>query len=339
MRRDNVNYLLVGLFVLGVGVAFLWVLYQLTGATGPTDSYFAYYDNVSGVNYGTVTYYKGFQVGQVEAVTPEVEDTRTRYRVTFSVTRGWKMPAGSVAAIVLPGPLAPAVVDIREGDGPGWLEPGSELDGAEQADLFAVLNDVAADFRELSREGIQPMLKNLNDRVTALSTEYEALSREELRPLLTGLRQNVNDPELFARLKQVLAKLDASAEALLQTLNDENRAHFDAILANADHGSAQLNELLARIESTRGEMYELLAQMQRLVAENRGGVTQSVTDASVAMADLRASISVIEDNIESIVHHLEGSSRNMQEFSREIRENPAVLFTGETAADPLPAGK
>lgn len=339
MRRENINYFLVGLFVLGVGLAFLWALYRLTGAAGPTDSYYAYYDNVSGIKYGTVTYYKGYPVGQVETVTPEVHDTTTRYRVAFSVRRGWRMPVGSVAAIVLPGPLAPAVVDIREGKGPGWLEPGAELEGREQADVFAVLNDVAADFRELSREGIQPMLKNLNERVTALSEEYEALSREQMRPLLESLRRRVDDPELFANLKQVIEKLDASAEALLKTVNAENRRHLSSILSNADRGSAQLNELLAGIEDTRAEMHRLFVEMDGLVKENRDGVNQTITDASAAMKDLRNSIRIVADNIDTIVHHLDGSSRNMQEFSREVRENPGVLFSGKTAQDPLPASQ
>src|SRR3990172_5829245 len=106
MRRDRVNYFVIGVFVLAAGAALLLLLYRLTGTTGPTDRYHAYYDNVAGIKYGTVTYYKGFQVGQVESVSPEHREHRTRYRVEFSVTRGWKIPSGSVAAIVLPGPLA-----------------------------------------------------------------------------------------------------------------------------------------------------------------------------------------------------------------------------------------
>jgi len=337
MRRDNINYLAVGVFVLAVGVAFLWALYRLTGSTGPTDRYYAMFDNVGGIKYGTVTYYKGFPVGQVESVQPVVTDSSVKYRVEFSVTRDWKMPVGSAAVIMLPGPLAPAVIDIREGKGPGWMKPGEELDGVEQADMFSALNEAAAEFRKLTSEG-QPLLQSLNDRITALSLEYESLSKEQLRPLLASLRQRVDDPELFDELKKVVRKLDASAEALLLTVNAENRRHIASILTNADKGSAQLTELMGRIEESRKQMHELFLAMDALVRENREGINRTVGDASVTMRELRGSIEVVADNIDTIVHYLEGSGRNMQEFTREVRENPSVLFRGETTQDPLPAG-
>ena len=333
------NYFIVGVFVLVVMAALLALLYRLTGARGPTDGYHAFYDNVAGIKYGTVTYYKGFQVGQVERIEPQLQQdgSGTRYRVQFSVKQGWPIPRGSVAAIVLPGPLAPAVVDIREGAGPDLLAPGSELEGAEPANLFAALNDVAADFRKLSEQGIQPTLRNLNERVAALSAEYENLSRSELRPLVRQLRARLDDPELLESFTQVIDKLDASAEALLRVLSDENQQHLAAILSNADRGSAQLNDVLARIEDTRARMHHLLEQLDQIVAENRGSLTQGVGDAAAAMQDLRDSVRTVADNVDTIVHYLESGTRNMNEFSREIRENPGILLRGTSPQDPLPA--
>jgi phospholipid/cholesterol/gamma-HCH transport system substrate-binding protein len=333
MRRDNINYLAVGVFVLMVGAAFLWVLYRMTGSGGPTDEYFANFDNVGGIKYGTVTYYKGYPVGQVESVTPQVMDTSTRYRVAFSVRQGWKIPAGSVAAIVLPGPLAPAVVDIREGKGPQMLEPGAELAGAEAADMFAALNQAAADFKQLSQDS-KPLLQNL----TALSAQFSQLTESDIKPLLVSIRQRVDDPVLFDELKAVVKKLNVSADALAQTLNAENRGHIASVLANADRGSAQLEQLLTRIEDSRQEMHTLFEQMNTIVNDNRDGVTKTIQDASVTMRELRGSVETVADNIDSIVHYLEGSGRNVQEFSREVRENPGVLLGGKPTQDPLPAG-
>lgn len=334
MRRDNINYLAVGAFVVLVGIAFLWVLYRMTGSSGPTDRYFANFDNVSGIKYGTVTYYKGYPVGQVESVDPQMSDSGTRYRVAFSVRQGWKIPAGSTAAIVLPGPLAPAVVDIREGRGPGMLEPGAELQGEEAADMFAALNEAAADFRRLSEDS-KPLLQNL----TTLSAQMSSLTESDIRPLIASIRKRVDDPVLFDELKAVVAKLNDSADALSQTLNEQNRAHIASILANADHGSAQLEQLLERIEESRAEMHSLFKQMNAMVDDNREGVSQTIKDASVTMRELRGSVEVVADNIDSIVHYLEGSGRNVQEFSREVRENPGVLLGGKSTQDPLPPGE
>lgn len=331
MRRDGINYFIVGVFVLAVVAALLALLYRLTGVTGPTDRYHAFYDNVAGIKYGTVTYYKGFQVGQVERIEPQSQPDGpgTRYRVQFSIKQDWPIPRGSVAAIILPGPLAPAVVDIREGEGPDVLPPESELEGAEPADLFMALNDVAVDFHKLSEQGIE--------RIAALSEEYEALSRTELRPLVRQLRTRLDDPELLENFTQVINKLDASADALLKVLGDENQRHLAAILSNADRGSAQLNEVLARIEDTRARMHHLLEQLDQIVVENRGTLTQGVGDAAAAMQDLRDSVRTVADNVDTIVHYLESGTRNMNEFSREVRENPGILLRGTSPQDPLPA--
>ncbi len=327
MRRDGINYFIVGVFVLAVVVALLALLYRLTGGTGPTDRYHAFYDNVAGIKYGTVTYYKGFQVGQVEGIEPqsEADGPGTRYRVQFSVKQDWPIPRGSIAAIVLPGPLAPAVVDIREGEGPDVLPPDSELEGAEPADLFVALSDVAADFHKFS------------ERIAALSEEYETLSRTELRPLVGQLRARLDDPELLESFTQVIKKLDASADALLEVLGDENRQHLAAILSNADRGSVQLNEVLAHIEDTRARMHHLLEQLDQIVVENRSTLTQGVGDAAAAMQDLRDSVRTVADNVDTIVHYLESGTRNMNEFSREVRENPGILLRGTAPQDPLPA--
>ncbi|MFO1435114.1 MAG: MlaD family protein [Gammaproteobacteria bacterium] len=332
MRRDNINYLAVGIFVLAVGAAFLWIMYRLTGSTGPADRYYAVYNTVNGIKYGTVTYYKGYPVGQVEQIDPLFGENSTRYRVEFSVKKDWKIRQGSAAAIVLPGPLAPAVIDIHEGTGTGTLAPGSELASVEQGDVFAMLNDAAADFKKLTQDS-KPLLKNL----TTLSEQLSSLTESDIKPLLTSIRGKVDDPELFNGLKAIVKKLDASADALSQTLNQENRDNFAAILVNAKQGTVRLDELIARIESSRQEMHNLLVQMNALVKDNRDGVAQTINDASGTMRELRSSVKVVADNVDTIVHYLEGSGRNMQEFSREVRENPGVLLGGKTTPDPLPA--
>ena len=48
MKRDNINYLLVGSFVLSMGVALVVLLFAVTGRSGPTDTYYVVYDNVAG---------------------------------------------------------------------------------------------------------------------------------------------------------------------------------------------------------------------------------------------------------------------------------------------------
>ena len=85
-------------------------------------------------------------------------------------------------------------------------------------------------------------------------------------------------------------------------------------------------------------MHALFEQMNTVVSENREGVSNTVRNASDTVRDLQSSVQVVADNIDAIMHYLEGSGRNMQEFTREVRENPGVLFGGRSSEDPLPSG-
>ena len=80
MKRENINYLAVGLFVIVIMSAFFVVVYKITGRTGPTDHYFVTYDNVTGIKYGTPVSYEGYQVGQVELIEPVYHTARRHTR-------------------------------------------------------------------------------------------------------------------------------------------------------------------------------------------------------------------------------------------------------------------
>jgi phospholipid/cholesterol/gamma-HCH transport system substrate-binding protein len=325
MRRDNINYLAVGTFVIVMGVMLLVVLYQITGRTGPTDRYFVSYSNVAGISYGTAVYYEGYQLGQVESITPNRDQGGRYYRVEFSVSRGWEIPDDSVAKVVTSGLLSAVSIDISEGSSNTMLEPGSEIRGQDQVNLFAALNEVAADFGDLSKEGIKPMLRNLSDRITELSTEYTDLSASTVKPFLNSLRERLENEELWDELSSAINRLNGAAAQLQELLGDENQQHLSELLANTAEASVDLG---ARIEETRLKTNEFLDRMNKLMATNSGGVSSAVADAQVAAKELKESLQKVSDHIDAVMFHLESGSRHINEFARQIRENPGVLLRG-----------
>ena len=321
MRREHINYTVVGAFVLIMGVAFMVLLYKLTGSTGPADRYFVHYDNVFGLKYGTGTFYEGFQVGQIEKITPERDGDHTRYKVELSVRSGWKIPDDSTAAVIASGLLSGVAINIQEGKSKAMLAPGSEIKGAGQVNMFAALNDVAADFH-------------------ALSQEYKELSKSDLRPLLESIRKRIDDPELFDELKAILKKMDDSAARVQRLLGDKNQQAVTTTLTNVEKVSENTLDLLNRIEVTRLQMHHAFGELDQMVTDNRGNVNQVVSDTAASTADLRASmqslrqsLDTISHNLDTILYHLEGSSRDMHEFARQLRENPGLLLNSSPQKD------
>jgi phospholipid/cholesterol/gamma-HCH transport system substrate-binding protein len=56
-------------------------------------------------------------------------------------------------------------------------------------------------------------------------------------------------------------------------------------------------------------------------------------DLAVAIADLRYSLATLARHMDGITANLETTTRNMNEFSREVRGNPGVLLRGKGGGD------
>ncbi|MCP4044105.1 MAG: MCE family protein, partial [Gammaproteobacteria bacterium] len=149
MKRDNINYLMVGSFVLLTVIGLMVFLYMVTGSSGPADRYRIQYRHVAGIKFGTAVYYEGYRVGQVEKITPEWEVGSLRYRVDISVIRDWEIPADSVARMMASGLLSAISIDIHQGQSRELLKPGGVIRGEEGGDIFSLMHTVALEFNQL----------------------------------------------------------------------------------------------------------------------------------------------------------------------------------------------
>ena len=318
MKRENINYLAVGVFVLTMLALFLVVMYKITGRTGPTDEYYVSYSNVTGIKYGTPVLYEGFQIGQVENIEPTRDQGQTRYRLTLSIVKDWVIPSDSIASLVASGLLSAMTIDIKEGKSVSMLTPGDTIEGREATNIFAAVNEVAGDIRELSRDSLRPMIDNLNKRIGMLADDLTSLTKESIRPLVDNIGQKL-DKQVLNDLVTLLGKLNNSADRLLVLMDEDNQKNLAQFLGNMKDASVALNDVVFRIEETRAAMNEVLIDIDGIVSDNREKVKISIND-------LQKTLNIISDNINAIIYHLEGSSQNIHELSREVRENPGLIL-------------
>ena len=325
MKRENINYTVVGLFVTVMLVVFFVVLYKVTGTTGPGDTYYVTYSNVTGVKYGTPVLYEGYQIGQVEEVTPLRQEGKTRYQLKLNVQKGWLIPSDSVASMVASGLLSAITIDIKEGQDREVISPGGTIQGEEATSIFTAVNDVAAELQTLSRDSVRPLLDNINEEVNSLSGELHVLISENIRPMVNKLDGQL-EQRVMVDLADLLKKLNQSADRLLVVLDDENRENLDEFLANMQSASSTLNEVIFRIEDTRAAMNEVLLNIDGVLSDNQDSIKTS-------MNDLQKSLNIVSKNINTIVYHMEGSSRNIHELSRLLRENPSLIIKSRAQTD------
>jgi len=302
VKRDNVNYLMAGAFVLVSLGGLLWVMLKLTGRSGATDQYIAHYERVGGVRLGSPVFFEGYRVGQVEAITPLHTGSQTRFELKLGIERGWPIPLDSRAQLASSGLLADVFIGISEGRSAAILKPGSEIKSEEGADLFAAVGSLAREVQNLSSQKLAPLVDLLSSRIDALTTDLKDQA-----------------PLMIRDARSILETLKKTSDSMDQVLSPDNRRHIDQFLANIDASSKNTRDLTAELAAARGNIRSLLEQLDGMAKENRPHIKQLVRD-------LRLSMETLSSRIDSVTHHLEAASRNVNEFSQEIRRQPNLLI-------------
>lgn len=135
MKRDNINYLLVGVATLAAFGLLLATLFAITGRGGATTGYHAYFNNVTGLRFGAPVLYQGFRIGQVQDIIPD-RSQGMRYRVELVVRKDWQIPSDSIAQLQASGLLADVRIAIQGGESTAMLPPGAEVTGVVGGDVL-----------------------------------------------------------------------------------------------------------------------------------------------------------------------------------------------------------
>ena len=298
MSDDRRNYLIVGIFVVGMAAAlFVW-LALLAGRTGPTDSYYIVYKNVIGLDPGVEILYEGYPVGFIDDISPIERDGVRRFRVDVAVATGWPIPADAVATVTAAGLLSAFVIDIRGGSAEELLPEGSEIRGREATDVISALNSVAAETMDLIETGLRPLLDDVSKGA----------------------------PLILDDLENITASLERGVTQLEGMLSEENAKSVSRILGNVDSASGQFDDLLSELRETRVQLDALVTRVDGMMAEDSGEV-------SVALADLNHSLATVARHVDAIASNLEGTTRNLNEFSQQLRDNPGLLLRGRAGGD------
>lgn len=309
MKRENVNYFAVGLFVLAGFALLLYVLFRIGSRSGEYDVYYTFYPNVAGISSGSQVAYEGYVFGQVANIQPEQGENGTRYQVELRVRKNWRIPEDSVARIHSDGLLSDTVVNIDEGTSMRFLAPGDVLQGGRGVDFFATVGALAGDVGELGESTLRPLLESLNNTVQQLGSDL-------------GSRV----PAILDDVQALVVKLDTSATHLSGILNDETEQTAQQIIANVDQASADFRALTSGLIEVKDDTRRLVSRLDKLMSE-------SGPDLRESLADLRHLLEQVSRYSDGIMRNLASTSRNVNEFSRQLRENPRRLISGSAPRD------
>jgi phospholipid/cholesterol/gamma-HCH transport system substrate-binding protein len=313
MRDSRINYVMVGSFVLAMLVALVAFVALLSGRIGATRDYFTLYDNVSGIRTGSRVLYEGYAVGQVEEIEPVRDGGRLRFRLRLGIARGWAIPQDSVARIAATGLLAAMAVDIHGGTSEVLLAPGATIPSQSGGSLVNAMSDIAAQVTALSQTGLKPLLETLNRTAAA----FGPLLEQRAPQLMDNLVALSSD--LAAKTPVIADNVAQATGGMSRLFSPGNTRRLEDIMVNADHAVADLSQLAGSLHASKAKVDSLLATLDKVAADNSDAVGQS-------LKDLHYTLEAVARSIDSVTDNLEGTSRNMNEFSREIRRDPGLLL-------------
>jgi len=251
-----------------------------------TKIYYARFKYTSGIETGSLVRYGGMEVGRVKKVRIAADNNSL---IEFEVEINAKVPIKKDSEVMITsiGIMGEYYIEISTGSPQAaLLPPGNLLNCKDVTPMMMLTENVDKLTTQLSQT-----IENLNQ---ILGADNQSQARQILANLNRLLEENQQAiSTMMANTNQVLANL-TSVSNRLDTLFSENQETITSSFHHLEATLAQSQELIGRLQETMGNVDQMI-------------ITQN-------------------GNYEEIMENLNRTSRNLDEFTRTIKERPWSLI-------------
>ena len=274
------------------------------------------------------------------------------FRANLRIREGWPIPRDSIAQLASAGLLQGEALRILPGqDRNHRLADGDSIaTSGREADLVAQLGRLTDSLQTLVEQTIAPALAGIAEQIAALQellgTGTTAQGTAGAQPAASGIRGTTSDagastagsaavngatePTGRERLAGVFDNLERLSANLDAAVDPQKLAGIltsvEQIAQNVAGVSGTLTGRSQDVQRTMKDYGDLAADLRALVKRNRPAIERSVTDSQYVLQELAASLA-------PILEHIEVTTRNLAEVSRDLRNNPAVILHGREVQD------
>lgn len=275
-----------GLLALVAIALCLWGIKYIQGSNilSNSETYYAYYDNVAGVQIGTPVQISGVSVGSVSARDLSTSDRRVK--LTMILEREVPLPKDTRAVLATISPLGDMAIILdypAPCDGSNCAEDGDTFEGYTQGMVESMLGDggletyitqlrsallEAVDSLNhglLSEDSKGPLAESVRDLRSTMSNLNQATGRVNLllqrsSPAMESTLSNIAQlTETLEEQKQAIAGIISNTDSLSQQMVD---ARLDEAVTEAKATLSKLNETLGTADSALGGVDELVGQLK-----------------------------------------------------------------------------
>lgn len=287
----------VGVFAILVLVVGWVVVKYLKGTDvfSKSNTYYAYYEQASGIQPASYVMIYGVKVGSVTGVELN-EDPTKGVEVEMTVDKRYKIPVDSKAKIFSDGLMGGKAIEIVYGSASEYVEDDGTIQTVKTVDLM----ELAGSEMESMLEKVTAIMDNLTQTLEGVNS-LMAQNTESITSIVSnvnGLTGNAN--AMLANERQHLEEALASLSKFSKSLGDKSE-QVEHIIGNLDEFTGQLAgaDLVAKVEGA---------------VEGLNGLLQSAQDKSGSVGKL------LGDG--ELYDNLTAASENLSVLLADLKENP-----------------
>lgn len=304
--NNKTSYILVGLFVLGLGAAFVaTILWLGSGSAGTRFNIYIVYttDSVAGLSRDGVVKYRGVDVGRVRAISLDPDNTE-RVRLSLEIQEGTPIKQDTVATLEVRGLTGLAYVNLAGGSlqSPP-LAPRTEAP-------YPVIQSRPSVWGRFD-QNLGRLLENLVDASRQLNTW---LGDDNRKLLISTLRHLES---LSGTLAEQSAGLETAMQDLAGTLRNtrETSAQIPGVIEQLKQGAQAFERMATQFEKTGANLNQAIGARDRDLQRFTSG---SLPEASAMITDLRQ------------------TAANLLSLSDKLKRDPSLLLRGAPPGLPGP---
>lgn len=307
--------------------------------------------SVTGLQVGGAVQYHGIRIGRVDAIKINPEDV-SQVIVTVSVDAGTPIKEDVEATLILVGITGVKAVELRGGTNEAELRQPKDFipTGTTAFDSITGKAESIVEKIELVAQNIANLTNEQNQQNIAKILEETSLILHDTRTNLSDTMHSLNViaanvADIASSTSNSLTEITANTTELLQ----DTRTQINTVGAHADQLIVQATSDLASITNNINQSLSRIHQIVNTAQFDSLIVNVNTISNKLAAADLKQLVTDLNTTIiqvNNLVNNLDRAvtrgrtdlletlesmreaAENLNEFSRQISENPSSLLIG-----------
>jgi phospholipid/cholesterol/gamma-HCH transport system substrate-binding protein len=273
-----------GIFIIASLLLLAGFLVVIVGvdAWAEKDEYRVRFKYVGGIEKGSIVRYSGIEVGRVVGIGLSGEND-PRAELTLQLKKDTPIRQDSYAFLTTIGIMGAFYIEITAGSPDAPLVPVGEQITSKDVTAFAQMSESTSETSEHMTE----LLTNLNE-----------LLNEQNRTTIT---------EILVAIKSSAQTADKKLDFTISNLN--------SLVSQMKELTVSLNTLVVNNDNS---VSNILSSLEQTLVESK----VMVANINNALQGMDVAVSQNSQSINEIVTNLEGVTRNLEQFSQDIKERP-----------------